>query len=118
MCRSRATVAELLTDYCRASIVIRTRAVKNSVQSPSNLLFANKSKVRYFKRANATVMNKLNKFDLPLKACPCMKLNSATILFLSSDGQVIRFISIKRNVRVFKQFRNTIVLRKPRCQHH
>jgi hypothetical protein len=114
MCQSRASVSELLNDYCRSSIVVRTRPIKMSTTSENNFIFANKHKVRYFKRNE---MMKI-KFDFPLKMCSCVKLHSAIILFLSSNGDIIRFISIKTNSRVFKKFRNTIVLRKPRCQHH
>jgi len=113
MCQSRASVSDLLNDYCRSSIVVRTRPIKISSTSEENLLFANKYKVRYFKQLN--INNK--KFDLPIKKCQCIKLHSPIILFLSSNGEIIRFISIKRNRRVFKKFRNTIILRKPRCQH-
>ncbi len=114
MCQSRASISDLLNDYCRSSIVVRTRPIKISTTSEKNFLFANKYKVRYFKRFDTT-NNK--KFDLPIKNCPCIKLHSPIILFLSSNSEIIRFISIKRNPRVFKKFRNTIVLRKPRCQH-
>ncbi len=112
MCHSRASISDLLADYCRSSIVVRTRPVKLSSTSEKNYLFANKYKVRYFKRFETNH----RKFDLPIKNCPCIKLHSPVILFLSSNGEMIRFISIKRNPRVFKRFRNTIVLRKPRCQ--
>ncbi|CAF3367213.1 unnamed protein product [Rotaria sp. Silwood2] len=112
MCQSRASVSDLLNDYCRSSIVVRTRPIKVSSISENNFIFANKYKVRYFKRLD----NKQIKFDFSIKNCSCIKLHSPTILFLSSNGEIIRFISIKRNPRVFKRFRNTIVLRKPRCQ--
>ena len=113
MCQSRATISDLLNDYCRSSIVVRTRPIKASPTSEQNLLFANQHKVRYFKQSSSID----EKFDLPLKTCPCVKLHSPMILFLSSNGELIRFISIKRSPRVFKKFRNTIVLRRPRCQH-
>ncbi len=113
MCQSRASISDLLNDYCRSSIVIRTRPVKISSTSEKNYLFANKYKVRYFKRLDSNH----RQFDLPIKHCPCIKLHSPVILFIGSNGEMIRFISIKRNPRVFKKFRNTIVLRKPRCQH-
>jgi hypothetical protein len=112
MCQSRASVSDLLNDYCRSSIVVRTRPIKISTTSEKNYIFANKHKVRYFKRIDP---NKI-KFDFPIKKCSCIKLNSPIILFISSNGDIIRFISIKHNPRVFKRFRNTIVLRKPRCQ--
>ena len=57
------------------------------------------------------------RLDFPIKDCPCIRLYSPTILFLSSNGEIIRFISIERNQRTFKRFRSTIVLRKPRCRH-
>lgn len=112
MCQSRASISDLLNDYCRSSIVVRTRAIKISSTSDKNYLFANKFKVRYFKRLESDT----KQFDLPIKNCPCIKLHSPIILFLSSNDEIIRFISIKRNPRIFKKFRNTIVLRKPRCQ--
>ncbi len=112
MCQSRTSISDLLADYCRSSIVIRTRPIKISSTSENNYLFANKYKVRYFKRLDS----KLRKFDLPIKHCPCVRLHSPVILFIGPNGNLIRFISIKRNPRVFKKFRNTIVLRKPRCQ--
>ncbi len=112
MCHSRASINDILNDYCRSSIVIRTRPIKISTTSEKNFIFANKYKVRYFKRLD--INNK--KIDLPIKNCPCIKLHSPIILFLSSNGEIIRFISIKRNPRIFRKFRNTIVLRKPRCQ--
>ncbi|CAF3119908.1 unnamed protein product [Rotaria socialis] len=111
MCQSQATVSDLLNDYCRSSIVVRTRPIKMSSISENNFIFANKYKVRYFKRLDNNEM----KFDFPIKNCSCIKLNSPIVLFLSSNGEIIRFISVKRNPRVFKRFRNTIVLRKPRC---
>lgn len=113
MCQSSVSVSDLLNDYCRSSVVVRTRPIKISSISDDSFIFANKNKVRYFKRLE----NYQLKFDVPIKKCPCIKLNSPTILFLSSDGEIIRFISVKRNPRVFQRFRNTIVLRKPRCQH-
>lgn len=109
MCQSRATVNDLVNDYCRASIVLRTRPVKISEE---NYIFAHKHKVRYFKRSD----HHDQKIDLPLKTCSCIQLHSPVILFLSTNGELIRFISIKRNPKVFKRFRKTIVLRKPRCQ--
>ena len=112
MCQSRATVNDLLNDYCRASFVLRTRPVKNSPTSDENLIFAHKHKVRYFKRSN----DHDRKIDLPLRNCPCIQFHSPVILFLSANGELLRFISIKRNPKVFKRFRKTIVLRKPRCQ--
>lgn len=112
MCQSRATVNDLLTDYCRASIVVRTRAVKHSPTSDMNYIFAHKHKVRYFKQSEEHD----RKIDLPLKTCPCIQLHSPVILFLSGNGDLIRLISIKKNPKVFKRFRKTIVLRKPRCQ--
>ncbi|CAF0996413.1 unnamed protein product [Adineta steineri] len=112
MCKSRASISDLLNDYCRSSIVIRTRPIKNSLVSENNYIFANKHKVRYFKQSGTNETN----FDLPIKNCSCIKLYSPIILFLSSNGEIIRFISVKRNPYVFKRFRNTIVLRKPRCQ--
>ncbi|CAF4743368.1 unnamed protein product, partial [Rotaria sp. Silwood2] len=112
MCQSRASISDLLHDYCRSSIVIRTRSIKISITSENNFIFANKYKVRYFKRLDNNQMI----FDIPIKNCSCIQLHSPTILFLSSNGQIIRFISIKQNPRVFQRFRNTIVLRKPRCQ--
>ena len=117
MCQSRASINELLQDYCRASTVLRTRPVKISSQSEKHLLFADKHKVRYFKRMNSTNIQTM-KWSFPLRSCSCIKLQTPTILFISSSGELIRFISIKHNPRVFKRFRNTIVLRKPRCQHH
>ncbi|CAF3864318.1 unnamed protein product [Rotaria sp. Silwood1] len=112
MCQSRTSVSDLLNDYCRSSIVVRTRPIKISSTSENNFIFANKHRVRYFKKLD----NKQIIFDFPIKNCSCIKLQSPIILFLSSNGEIIRFISIKRNPRIFKRFRNTIVLRKPRCQ--
>lgn len=114
MCHSRASINELLDDYCRASTVLRTRPVKPSATADGNFIFANKHKVRYFKQSSSTEA----RLDLPLKNCPCIRMHSPVILFLASNGELIRFISVKRNPNVFKRFRNTIVLRKPRCQRH
>ncbi|UJR07646.1 hypothetical protein I4U23_011934 [Adineta vaga] len=112
MCQARASISDLLNDYCRSSTVFRTRPVKQSLTSEDNYIFANKHKVRYFKQIDSNEIQ----FDLPLKNCPCIKLHSPVILFLSSNNEIIRFISVKRSPNVFKRFRNTIVLRKPRCQ--
>ena len=110
MCQSRVDVSDLVNDYCRSSIVVRTRPIKVSSESAKNFLFAVKDHLRYFKRTNQTMPT-----EFPLRRCSCVKLSSPIILFISPTGDLIRFISIKHNVRVFKKFRKAIVLRKPRC---
>ena len=110
MCQSRVNVSQLVNDYCRSSLVVRTRPIKVSSTSAKNFLFAVKDHLRYFKRTNETMPT-----EFPLRRCSCVKLSSPIILFISPTGDLIRFISIQHNVRALKKFRKTIVLRKPRC---
>jgi hypothetical protein len=114
MCQSRLNTADLLNDYCQSSIVVRTRPIKISSTSKNTLIFANKHKVRYIKGS----FSNENKFEYPLEKCSCIKLHSSIILFISSTGKLIRFISIEQNPNALEIFRNTIIFRKPRCQQN
>jgi hypothetical protein len=117
MCQSELNISDLLNDYCQSLIVIRTRPIKMSSTSKHSLIFANKHKVRYFKGSFSNETMKI-KLEFSLEKCPCIKFHSPVILFISSTGKLIRFISIEQNPDGLQKFRNTIILRKPRCQHN
>jgi hypothetical protein len=116
MCRSELNTSDLLRDYCQSSIVLRTRPIKMSSTAKDSFIFANQHKVRYLKGLFSNKTMKI-KFEFPLVKCSCIKFHSPVILFLSSTGKLIRFISIEQNSNALQKFRHTIALRKPRCQH-
>jgi hypothetical protein len=117
MCQSELTTSDLVDDYCQSLIVVRTRPIKMSSTLKDSFIFANKHKVRYFKGTISNQTMKI-KFEYPLVKCSCIKLYSSIILFISSNGKLIRFISIEQNPNTLEKFRNTIIFRKPRCQHN
>jgi hypothetical protein len=116
MCQSEVNTRDLLDDYCQSEIVIRTRPIKISSRFKDAFIFANKHKVRYFKGLFSNETTKIP-LEFPLQTCSCIKLNSPIILFVSSTGKLLRFISIRQNPNTFHKFRHTIIQRKPRCQH-
>ncbi|CAF0818551.1 unnamed protein product [Didymodactylos carnosus] len=113
MCSEMVNVQDLITDYCRSSIVFRSRLKK--FDQVSKYLIFDKKKHRYFKTPTSKRQTQLKFYG---EKCSCMRLNEPMIVFVSSShtDTIIRFISIKSNHKTFQLFRQIIGLRKPRCK--